>query len=308
IEQIPLYTPTGRIIPLAAVVDRIDTTALQQINHIEQQRSVTLTVRAPEGVALDTLQQAVQEIVTQLRRQGAIDPSITITYAGNASRLAQTRNALIGQWRGLTVQSLTSFCSSRFFIALLVIFLLMAALFESFLYPFVILFSVPLAAVGGFIGLHLSYWYSLANPVQPIQLFDVLTALGFIILIGVVVNNAILIVHQALNNMRYAAMPPRQAISESVRTRIRPIFMTSLTSVFAMGPLCLRTGPGSELYRGLGSVMVGGLLVATIFTLFLVPALFSLTMAARDKLISAVGRLVRPAAALPATPGGGDGQ
>ena len=113
--------------------------------------------------------------------------------------------------------------------------------------------------------------------------------LGFVILIGVVVNNAILIVHQALNFMRprkeetsageweeLEGMPPRDAIREAVRTRIRPIFMTTTTSVCGMLPLVLMGGSGSELYKGLGSVVVGGLIVATIFTLVVVPLLFSL--------------------------------
>jgi hydrophobic/amphiphilic exporter-1 (mainly G- bacteria), HAE1 family len=119
----------------------------------------------------------------------------------------------------------------------------MAALFESFLYPFVIMFSVPLAALGGFLGLALLNQFVF----QPL---DVLTMLGFIILIGTVVNNAILVVHQALNHMREDGMAEREAIRESTRTRIRPIFMSVATSVFGMLPLVLFPGAGSELYRG----------------------------------------------------------
>jgi len=170
---------------------------------------------------------------------------------------------------------------SRAFLALLVTYLLMAALFESFIYPVVIMFSVPLALVGGFLGLAITHQMTLLNPVAPIQQLDVLTMLGFIILVGIVVNNAILIVHQALNNMREAQMPPDAAIAESVRTRVRPIFMTALTSVGGMLPLVIMPGSGSELYRGLGSVMVGGLIVSTVFTLVLVPAMFSLFVDAR---------------------------
>jgi HAE1 family hydrophobic/amphiphilic exporter-1 len=91
-----------------------------------------------------------------------------------------------------------------------------------------------------------------------------------------VVNNAILIVHQSLNHMREDGMGSHEAIRESVRTRIRPIFMSVSTSVCGMLPLVLFPGAGSELYRGLGSVVVGGLIVSTIFTLFLVPAVLSL--------------------------------
>lgn len=108
--------------------------------------------------------------------------------------------------------------------------------------------------------------------------------LGFVILIGIVVNNAILIVHQALNNMKEQGMANRDAISESVKTRIRPIFMSTTTSVFGMLPLVLFPGSGSELYRGLGSVVVGGLVVSTIFTLFLVPSVFSMVLDFRERL------------------------
>ena len=110
---------------------------------------------------------------------------------------------------------------------------------------------------------------------------NVLTMLGFIILIGIVVNNAILIVHQALNNMREEGMENNAAIVESVRSRIRPIFMSTTTSVCGMLPLILLPGSGSEFYRGLGSVVVGGLMVSTAFTLILVPSIFSLVLDAK---------------------------
>jgi len=177
--------------------------------------------------------------------------------------------------------------------ALAVTYLLMCALFESFIYPFVIMFTVPLAIVGGFAGLAIVHWWSLQDPTKAPQQLDVLTMLGFVILIGVVVNNAILLVHQSLNFMRGVgeseddptdAMAPLEAIRESVRTRIRPIFMSVMTSVGGMLPLILFPGAGSEMYRGLGSVVVGGLVVSTIFTLVLVPLLFSLTLQAMEGL------------------------
>jgi HAE1 family hydrophobic/amphiphilic exporter-1 len=124
---------------------------------------------------------------------------------------------------------------------------------------------------------------------------DILTMLGFIILVGTVVNNAILIVHQSLNHMRQDHMPPREAIRESVHNRIRPIFMSVSTSVFGMLPLIIWPGAGSELYRGLGSVVVGGLVVSTLFTLFLVPAMFSLMLDARSYLATRLTGFLQPA-------------
>jgi len=91
--------------------------------------------------------------------------------------------------------------------------------------------------------------------------------------VGVVVNNAILIVHQALNNVRYNGLRGPEAVLESTRTRLRPIFMSAATSVFGMLPLVLIPGPGSEFYRGLGSVVLGGLTLSTVFTIFVIPAL-----------------------------------
>ena len=143
----------------------------------------------------------------------------------------------------------------------------MSALFGNFVYPLIIMFTVPLAAAGGFMGLRLVDAVIAPSPL------DILTMLGFVILIGVVVNNAILIVHQALNNVHYNKMGYREAVLESTRSRLRPIYMSATTSIFGMLPLVLIPGPGSEFYRGLGSVVLGGLAVSTIFTIFVIPAL-----------------------------------
>jgi HAE1 family hydrophobic/amphiphilic exporter-1 len=166
----------------------------------------------------------------------------------------------------------------------------MAALFESWLYPFVIILTVPLGAVGGVLGLWLLNWYVL-------QTLDVLTMLGFVILIGTVVNNPILIVHQSLNHMREDGMSPSDAIVESVRTRIRPILMTAVTTVLGLLPLVLFPGAGSELYRGLGAVLLGGLIVSTLLPLVLIPALFSLTMDAREWFMQLIFGREQPVAA-----------
>ncbi len=177
---------------------------------------------------------------------------------------------------------------------MIITYLLMAALLESFFYPLIIMMSVVLAMVGGFGGLAL---LRLFTP----QSLDMLTMLGFVILIGTVVNNAILIVHQALNYMREEGLDEKHAVTESVRTRIRPIFMTTLTTVLGMLPLVLPvptfgpggilwvSGAGSELYRGLGSVVLGGLIVSTIFTLLLIPIGFSLAVDLKAMLAKLLG-------------------
>ncbi len=133
------------------------------------------------------------------------------------------------------------------------------------------MFSVPLAAVGGVIALAIVHYLTG-------QQMDILTMLGFIILIGAVVNNAILIVHQSLNFIRKEGMDPQKAIIEAVRIRIRPIFMSAMTSTFGMLPLVVSQGAGNELYRGLGSVVIGGILASSIFTVIVIPSLFSLVL------------------------------
>jgi HAE1 family hydrophobic/amphiphilic exporter-1 len=154
-------------------------------------------------------------------------------------------------------------------LALVIVYLVMAILFESFVYPFIIMFSVPLATAGGVAGL------TILNAFR-FQALDMLTLLGFVILIGIVVNNAILLVHQTLVHVREEGMVAADAIMEATRNRIRPIFMSTLTSVFGMLPLAIFPGAGSELYSGLGSVVIGGLSLSAILTLLIIPPLLSL--------------------------------
>ena len=159
-------------------------------------------------------------------------------------------------------------------ISVILVYLLMAVLFESFVFPFIIMLSVPLATAGGVMGL------GILNLVY-FQALDMLTLLGFIILVGIVVNNAILLVHQTLFHVRHEAMAVEAAIVEATRNRLRPIFMSTLTSVFGMMPLVWFPGAGSELYRGLGSVVVGGLSLSAILTLLIIPPLLGIFLTRR---------------------------
>jgi len=109
------------------------------------------------------------------------------------------------------------------------------------------------------------------------QSLDMLTMIGFIILLGLVVNNAILLVHQA-RSAEAEGMPTAEAVAQAVRYRARPIFMSSLTSIFGMMPLMLIPGVGSEIYRGLATVIVGGMVMSATFTLVLLPSLLRLEM------------------------------
>jgi HAE1 family hydrophobic/amphiphilic exporter-1 len=246
-----IVTPLGETMPVNELARLERTGGLTEIRHLERNRTVSLQVTPPYEITIqEAMERINDEIVPEMQAAGLLE-DITIGMSGTADKLVETGEAL--QW--------------NFLVAALICYLLMSALLGNFLYPIIIMFTVPLAAAGGLIGLNLVNYF-----IAPQQL-DVLTMLGFIILIGVVVNNAILIVYQSLNNIRYEYMEHNQAVLESVRTRLRPIYMSATTSVFGMLPLVLWPGPGSELYRGLGSVVLGGLALSTVFTVFLIPSL-----------------------------------
>lgn len=243
----------GGLIRLGDVARLEYGSGMPQINHLERIRTISLQVTPPLTLPLQRAMEIIEtDIVGSLKEAGRLD-DVQVRIGGNADKLVETGRAL--RWNLL--------------LALLITYLLMSALFENFLYPLIILFTVPLAAAGGFIGLRL------VNALIAPQAFDILAMLGFIILIGTVVNNAILVVHQSLNNVRYNNLAGVDAVSDAIRTRIRPIFMSATTSLLALSPLVLSTGSGSELYRGLGSILLGGLAVSTMFTLFVIPSLLA---------------------------------
>ena len=253
---LPVISRSGEKVTLGSLADISLEEGPIQINHIDSQRAITIMVIPPKNISLEAAMAIVKEkVVDPIKASGALSDIYNIKLGGTADDLTRTREAFI--W--------------NFILAIVISYLLMSALFENFLYPLIIMFSVPLAAAGGFVGIFL------VNSFIADQPLDILTMLGFVILVGVVVNNAILIVNQTLNNIRDRNMAPRKAIAESVRIRIRPIYMSSITTVFGMSPLILFPGAGSEFYRGIGSVVVGGLLVSTVFTIFLIPAMLSLT-------------------------------
>jgi HAE1 family hydrophobic/amphiphilic exporter-1 len=271
--RMDVNTPTGRLVTVGSVAPPVLVGSATQINHIERQRAITLRIYPPEKMPLQEAMDRLQnQVVAPLLASGEIQPPYDVRLSGTADDLTQTYLALRG----------------NFILALAITYLLMSALFGSFLYPLIIMFAVPLAAAGGFAGL----WA--VNQLLTYQPLDVLTMLGFIILVGIVVNNAILIVDQTLRGLREEGLDIRSAVREAVAMRVRPIFMSTFTSVFGMLPLVVFPGAGSELYRGLGSVVLGGLLVATMFTLFLIPSLLSLVLDARQGLSRLLKREFKP--------------
>jgi HAE1 family hydrophobic/amphiphilic exporter-1 len=263
LASLPIATPAGELVPLEAVAHVTIQSGPEQINHRTRQRAITLQVTPPVTMPLEAAMDLIQsDVIEKLRSSGDLQGGYNIGLAGTADKLRSTWNSL--KW--------------NLALAVLITYLLMAATFESWLYPFVVIVTVPIGAVGGFIGLWLLNWYVL----QPL---DVLTMLGFIMLVGTVVNNPILIVEQSLIHWKEDGLPIGQAVIESVRTRVRPIFMTTLGGLVGLLPLVIAPGAGSELYRGIGAVLLGGLLISTMVTLVFVPALLSLMMEFRDRLL-----------------------
>lgn len=261
LESLPIATRTGQVVSLGSVAELRLASGPEQINHRERQRAVTIQVSPPPDVAIEDAMQRIQrDIIVPLENDPAFQGLYQVALSGTADKLRTTWLAI--RWNLLLAAFIT--------------YLVMAALFESWLYPFIVMLSVPLGAVGGFIGLELLNYF--LRPMGQVQPLDMLTMVGFIILVGTVVNNPILIVEQALVHIREDGMSHHAAILESLRTRIRPIFMTALIGLFGLLPLVVSPGAGSELYRGLGSVTLGGLVASTVFTLFLVPVSFSLTL------------------------------
>ncbi len=243
----------GHLIRIGDVAELKYDQGMMQVDHLERKRNIRLEVTPPLDIPLQEAMEIIEnKVVNHLKTAGRLK-DVTVTIGGNADKLSQAIESM--RWNLL--------------LAAIIVYLLMSALFENFFYPFIIMFTVPLAAAGGLIGLRLVNWL-----IAP-QALDIVAMLGFIILVGTVVNNAILIVHQALNNVRYGGLVGIDAIVESVRTRIRPIYMSTTTSLFGMLPLVLSTGAGSELYRGLGGVILGGLALSTVFTLFIIPCLLA---------------------------------
>ena len=149
-------------------------------------------------------------------------------------------------------------------LAIVFIYLIMVAQFQSLLSPFIVMFTIPLAFTGGLLGLLVTR-----------QILSVTSMLGFLILAGIVVNNGIVFVDY-VNQLRLDGVDKRTALLETGRARIRPILMTAMTTILAMSTMALGVGMGSELSQGLSIVTIGGLLYATLLTLFIVPILYDI--------------------------------
>ena len=252
LEAIPLATPRGGIQPLSELVDVVRTAGPNQLRRIDRRRTLTLQVHLPEGLSVE---EGIDLIKAKVRPaiEAALPEDGTIRYSGSADKLKTTLENM----------------SKTFLLAIAILYLLISALFRSFKDSLLVLLTIPLATVGGVATLFLM------NKLGVNQPMDLLTMIGFVILLGLVVNNAILLVHQTRAAER-EGLARRDAVEQAVHLRLRPILMSTLTSLFGMLPLLLIPGAGTELYRGLAGVIVGGLAVSTVFTLILLPSLLRL--------------------------------
>ncbi|MGI9275843.1 MAG: efflux RND transporter permease subunit [Endozoicomonas sp.] len=248
LRSTPLMTPSGNVIPLGELVDVEARLGPERIRRLDQRRTLSLSISPPEGMTLEeTLSRVETEILPEVRNMMPTGGQIKVS--GNADSLKQAISNLFG----------------IFAFALLILLILLWGLFRSFRDALLVILTLPLATVGGLLAVHLLNLVSS----QPV---DLLTMVGFIILLGLVVNNAILLVHQSRVAERQG-FSRTDAVHEALLSRMRPIFMTTLTSIFGMLPLLLSPSTGSEIYRGLAAVIIGGMSMSTLFTLLLLPAM-----------------------------------
>ena len=251
----PIMTPAGEVVPLGELVKVTRTTGPGQIRRVNGRRTVSLSVSPPENVSLETAVTMIQNDV-EPELKAALPDDGSIIYGGSADSLKEAIGTM----------------SKNFGMALLILFLLMAGLFRSLKDSAIVVLTIPLAGVGGVIALQLLNLVSF----QPM---DLLTMIGFIILLGLVVNNAILLVDQT-RRAEQEGMSRDEAVEHALSVRLRPIFMSTFTSIFGMLPLVLMPGEGSIIYRGLATAIVGGMACSLAFTLLMLPSL--LRMGARQ--------------------------
>lgn len=258
----PIVTPKGNVLPLQALADISEQMDSDSLRRVDGRRTVTLYIIPPRSIALETAVAKVrEELVPILYQQGAVGKDVSLDISGAADQLEATKAAL----------------SSNFLVAVLIIYLLLVAIFNHWGYPLFVLITIPLGLAGGLVGLQalnsIGSLFAYLGGQGWHQPFDMITMLGFLILLGTVVNNPILIVEQSRKNLQSGQFGVVDAVKSAVASRLRPILMSTATTLFGLLPLVLFPGAGSELYRGVGIVVLAGLIVATLLSLTFLPAL-----------------------------------
>jgi multidrug efflux pump subunit AcrB len=256
---LPVATPSGDVMPLGSLAELNYTAGPAEIRRVDRRRTLTLNVTPPKDKSLEVAIDRIRnEVAPELREM--LPPGAFISYSGTADSL----NRALGSM------------SQSFVLAIIILYLLISALFRSFRDSLLVVLTIPLATFGGVLGLNV------LNAVGFFQPMDLLTMIGFVIVLGLVVNNAILLVHQARMGEREEGLNRAEAVNDAVHRRLRPILMSTLTTLFGMLPLVVIPGAGTELYRGMATVIVGGMAVSALFTLLLLPSLLRLGEEARE--------------------------
>ncbi|MCU8031528.1 efflux RND transporter permease subunit [Shewanella sp. SM73] len=272
----PIVTPKGNVLPLQALADISEQMDSDSLRRVDGRRTVTLYIIPPRSIALETAVAKVrEELVPILYQQGAVGKDVSLDISGAADQLEATKAAL----------------SSNFLVAVLIIYLLLVAIFNHWGYPLFVLITIPLGLAGGLVGLQalnsIGSLFAYLGGQGWHQPFDMITMLGFLILLGTVVNNPILIVEQSRKNLQSGQFGVVDAVKSAVASRLRPILMSTATTLFGLLPLVLFPGAGSELYRGVGIVVLAGLIVATLLSLTFLPALLISVLSRTHKTNSA---------------------
>ena len=262
LEGLPVFTPAGEVLPLSALARVVETVDTSTIRRVGGNRAVTLNIIPPATVALETgVKRVEEEVLGHLRRTGQIPAEVSIDISGASDQLQATQESL----------------RANFAVALVIVYLILAAIFTHWGLPLLIMVTIPLGVAGGIAGLWLLNQTGALLPLVGLeavhQPFDMISMLGFLILMGTVVNNPILIVHRAVTNLREEGMAALEAVREAVDARLRPIAMSAVTTIAGLSPLVFLPGAGAELYRGVGAIVLFGILGAAIVTLTTLPAL-----------------------------------
>jgi multidrug efflux pump subunit AcrB len=260
--QLPVFTPQGTVLPLSAIATITETVDTSTVRRINGQRTVTLNVIPPPNIPLETGVETVREqIIAALRASGEIPAEVAVDISGASDQLDATKAAL----------------AANYPVALIIVYLLLVAIFKHWGYPLLIMTTIPLGIAGGIVGLALMNVIGAALPLIGLnglhQPFDMISMLGFLILMGTVVNNPILIVDRAMRLMSEGAVSAQDAVREAVHVRFRPIAMSTLTTICGLSPLVFIPGAGTELYRGVGAIVLFGILGAAVVSLTMLPAL-----------------------------------
>jgi len=247
----PLRTPSGLVVRLGDLVQLSTVLGPPAIRRLNHRRTVTLTVDPPASLSLEQVLSTInREVLPKLRAQLPADGAIRM--AGSADSLSKTLHTM----------------SRVFGVALFVLLLLMTALFRSVRDSLIVILTVPLALIGGVVGLRML-------DVVKFQALDLLSMIGFVMMIGVIINHAILLV-AAVRSVESAGAPLEEAIRAGLNQRLRAILASTLTGALGALPMAVNPGPGSVIYRGLAAVNIGGVVVSLVFSLVLIPALMRL--------------------------------